>query len=41
MHVIFVKLNVYIYIYIYIYNAKHRMRYDPGKIVTHGHKLHM
>ena len=26
--------------YTYLHSAKRRLRYDPGKIVTHGPKLH-
>ena len=29
------------YIHTYIANAKRMMGYDPGKIVTHGCKLHV
>ena len=31
IHVMYVKLYIYL----------HRMRYNPGKIVTHGCKLHV
>ena len=37
IHVICVKL----YIYIYLHSAKHRMRHNPGKIVTNGCKVHV
>ena len=29
------------YIDIYLHNAKHRMRYNSGKIVTYSCKLHV
>ena len=35
IHVIYVKLCIY------LHNAKHKVRYDPEKIVTHGCKLHV
>ena len=28
-------------LYIHLHSAKHRMRYDPEKIVTHGCKSHV
>ena len=28
-----------LFIYIYLHSAKQRIKYDPGKIVTHGYKL--
>ena len=30
-----------LYIYIYLHSANHRMRYNPGNIVTYGCKLNV
>ena len=41
IYLLYVTHVTYVMLYIYLHSSKRRMRYDTGKIIAHGCKLHV